>query len=228
MTPNSQTSEPETAAESSGETPPREQAARKRARPLLRFAQLGTLALVAGLLGLLVWKVVERERGPNLVKEIRVGKMPPAPGFDLSVIWPHSETWPPMLRRALADGKVSPAELNGRPLVINFWASWCIPCRHEAPHLAASARAHAGRVAFLGIDVEDLRSDARRFLRRYRVNYVSVRDGGGSTYDDYGLTGVPETYWIDARGRIVAHYAGQVSRQQLEQGIALTAAEASR
>ena len=59
------------------------------------------------------------------------------------------------------------------------------------PRLAASAREHAGEVAFLGIDVEDLTSDARRFLRRYRVNYVSARDGGGSTYDDYGLTGVP-------------------------------------
>jgi cytochrome c biogenesis protein CcmG, thiol:disulfide interchange protein DsbE len=115
---------------------------------------------------------------------------------------------------------VSPSELRGRPVVINFWASWCVPCRHEAPRFTASARAHAGRVSFLGIDVQDLSSDARRFLRRYRIDYVSVRDGGGSTYSDYGLTGVPETYWVDARGRIVSHYAGEVSRCQLEHGIA--------
>jgi cytochrome c biogenesis protein CcmG, thiol:disulfide interchange protein DsbE len=228
MTPADRTSELEAAAETKGDAPAREQIVQGRARPLLRLAQLGALALVAGLLGLLVWRVVERERGPNLVKEIRVGKTPRAPAFDLSVLWPHSETWPPSLRAALADEKVSPAELKGRPVVINFWASWCIPCRHEAPHLVASARTHAGRVAFLGIDVEDLRSDARRFLRRYRVNYVSVRDGSGSTYDDYGLTGVPETYWLDRRGRIVAHYAGQVSRQQLEQGVALAAGGGSR
>jgi cytochrome c biogenesis protein CcmG/thiol:disulfide interchange protein DsbE len=103
--------------------------------------------------------------------------------------------------------------------VINFWASWCIPCRHEAPLLVASARAHAGDVAFLGVDVQDLKSDARGFLRKYHVNYVSVRDGPGGTYDDYGLTGLPETYYVDARGRLIGHYAGEVSRAQLEAGI---------
>lgn len=63
------------------------------------------------------------------------------------------------------------------------------------------------------------KSDARAFLKRYRVSYAAVRDGNGSTYAGYGLTGVPETYWIDARGRIVAHYAGEISRLQLERGI---------
>ncbi len=92
--------------------------------------------------------------------------------------------------------------------------------------LAASARAHRDRVVFLGIDVQDFKSDARRFLRRFDTPYVSVRDGAGSTYGDYGLTGVPETYWIDARGRIVAHYSGQINRDQLEEGI--HEAEASR
>ena len=67
--------------------------------------------------------------------------------------------------------------------------------------------------------VQDLTSDARGFLKRYHVNYIAVHDGGGSTYDGYGLTGVPETYWLDARGRIVAHYPGQISRRLLEQGI---------
>ena len=65
----------------------------------------------------------------------------------------------------------------------------------------------------------DFKSDARRFLGRYDVRYVSVRDGGGSTGDAYGITGVPETYWIDGRGRIVDHYPGQINRQQLEVGI---------
>ena len=135
------------------------------------------------------------------------------------MIWPHPETWPPSLRPAIAAGTLGLPQLRGYPVVLNFWASWCIPCRHEAPRLAASARAHAGQVTFLGIDVEDLTSDARRFLRRYHVNYVSARDGGGPTYDGYGLTGVPETYWIDSSGRIVAHYVGPVSGEQLEQGI---------
>jgi cytochrome c biogenesis protein CcmG/thiol:disulfide interchange protein DsbE len=103
--------------------------------------------------------------------------------------------------------------------VLNFWASWCVPCKHEAPLLAASARQHAGEVAFLGIDVQDFKSDARRFLRRYRANYPSVRDGGSSTYSRYGLTGLPETYYLDARGRIIAHSPGEVRSDELEAGI---------
>ena len=192
----------------------------RRSRSLLRLAmQVAAVALVIGLLALLVWRVVASDRGANLVSSIRQGKKPPAPAFTLPVIWPHAETWPRTLRPALADGKIALAELRGHPVVLNIWASWCVPCKAEAPELAASARAHAGAVVFLGLDVQDFKSDARRFLGRYDVRYVSVRDGGGSTGDAYGITGVPETYWIDGRGRIVDHYAGQINRQQLEVGI---------
>jgi cytochrome c biogenesis protein CcmG/thiol:disulfide interchange protein DsbE len=198
-------------------------AARLRpSRPLwFRALQLGALGLVAGLLALLGWRLVDKGRGASLVAAIADRKKPAAPGFELPVIWRHAETWPDTLRRSLEDGRVAIAELRGRPIVLNFWASWCIPCKHEAPLLAASARAHAGEVAFLGVDVQDFKSDARRFLRRYEANYVSVRDGGGSTYSGYGLTGVPETYYLDARGRIVAHTPGEVTQEKLETGIEL-------
>ena len=187
--------------------------------PVLVVFQVGALTLVAGLLALLIWRVATEGRGRHLVSDVKAGKDPPAPAFDLPVLWAHRETWPASLGSAFADERLSPRELRGRPVVLNFFASWCIPCRHEAPLLNASAQAHAGEVVFLGVDVQDLKSDARAFLKRYRVQYVAVRDGSGSTYVDYGLTGVPETYWIDARGRIVAHYAGEISRLQLEQGI---------
>ena len=177
------------------------------------------VAAVASLLALLIWRVAFGDSGAHLVAAIRDGKKPSAPGFRLDVIWPHAETWPPELRPALTDGKVALAELKGYPVVINFWASWCIPCKREAPRLAASARKHAGKVAFLGLDIQDFKSDARRFLARYEANYVSVRDGGSSTFSDYGLTGVPETYYVDRRGRIVAHSVGEVSRRELELGI---------
>ena len=72
---------------------------------------------------------------------------------------------------------------------------------------------------FLGLDVKDFPSDARSFLRHFHVNYVSVRDGGGGSYDDYGLTGLPETYFVDASGRIVDHVVGEISRARLEAGI---------
>jgi cytochrome c biogenesis protein CcmG/thiol:disulfide interchange protein DsbE len=193
----------------------------RRRRPLLRVLQVATLALVVGLLDLLVWRLTQSSRGSDLVSAIRADKKPPAPAFRLPVIWPHSETWPPALQPVLAAGKLSPAELWGRPVIINFWASWCVPCRDEARRLAASAQAHTGEVVFLGVDVQDFTGDARRFLRKYQVNYVSVRDGSGSTYDGYGLTGVPETYYLDSRGRIVAHSPGEVSRRELEDGVRL-------
>jgi cytochrome c biogenesis protein CcmG, thiol:disulfide interchange protein DsbE len=195
-----------------------------RARPLFWAFQALALVLVAGLLGLLVWRVLNSGHGPTLVREIKQGKKPHAPAFSLPVLWDRAETWPRPLRKALDDGRISPAELRGSPVVINFWASWCGPCKDEAPRLAGSSRAHAGKVVFLGIDVQDFKSDARRFLDRFDTPYVSVRDGGGSTYAGYGLTGVPETYWLDARGRIVGHYPGEISRDLLEQGIQLAEA----
>lgn len=189
---------------------------RSRLRLLLQGA---ALSLVALLLALLALRTLAKEAGPHLVSEVKAANKPLAPDFDLPVLWPHTETWPAKLRGALADGRVSPRELHGYPVVMNFWASWCIPCKAEAPRLVASARRHAGEVVFLGVDVQDFKSDARRFLERYETNYVSVRDGGDSTYGAYGLTGIPETYYLDRAGRVVAHSIGEISETELEAGI---------
>jgi cytochrome c biogenesis protein CcmG/thiol:disulfide interchange protein DsbE len=85
--------------------------------------------------------------------------------------------------------------------------------------LVAAAKAHAGRVAFLGVDVQDFEGDGRHFLTRYQTNYVSVRDGDDSTSSAYGVTGIPETYYLDAAGRVVAHTVGEVSGQELEANV---------
>ena len=197
---------------------------RRPRRPLLLTFQVAALALVAGLLALLVWRVVASQRGTTFVSDIGAGKAPAAPAFRLDMIWQDARYWPASVRSALADGKLSLDELRGYPIVLNFWASWCIPCKDEARALATSARRHRGRVIFLGVDVQDFTSDARSFLRRNHVPYVSVRDGSGSAYENYGLTGVPETYYLDARGRAIAHAPGQVSREDLETGIAAAVA----
>jgi cytochrome c biogenesis protein CcmG, thiol:disulfide interchange protein DsbE len=180
--------------------------------------RLAALTLVGGLLALLVWRVVNAGQGRRLVNAVREHKKPVAPDFRLGVLWPHTETWPRSTRDLVAS-KIELRSLRGRPVVLNFWASWCIPCAHEAPRLVASAKEYQGRVLILGVDVKDFSSDARKFLRRFHVNYVSVRDGGSSTYDAYGLTGLPESYVLDASGRIVAHKIGEISRAELEDGI---------
>ena len=190
----------------------------RRLRPihLLQFMAVST---VVGLLGLLIWSVTHGEAGRGFVAAIRAGERPLAPDFALPVIWKHDETWPPKARRALADGTVALRELRGYPVVVNFWASWCIPCKKEAPELAAAATRYRGRVAFLGIDVQDFTSDARKFMAEVGAPYVSVRDGTAKTSSAYGLTGVPETFYLDRQGRAAFHSIGAVSSDDLETGI---------
>lgn len=195
------------------------QAGSHRRSPIGWALMTCSLALVVGLLGLLVYKVAQGNPGKGLIASIREGKKPIAPNFNLKVLWRHTETWNARARQALGDGRISLSELRGAPVVLNFWASWCVPCGREAPRLADSAKTYRGEVVFLGLDVKDYSGDARKFLRQHKVNYVSVRDGGSNSYNDYGLTGLPETYFLDSRGRIVSHVLGEISGAQLENGI---------
>jgi cytochrome c biogenesis protein CcmG, thiol:disulfide interchange protein DsbE len=195
-----------------------EQPGQRRLRPK-HLAQLIAIAAVVALFGLLVWRVARGEAGSSFVAAIREGKRPLAPEFVLPVIWKHDENWPPKTRRALADGKLALHELRGYPVVVNFWASWCIPCKEEAPALAAGARRYRGRVVFLGIDIQDFTGDARKFMDDVDASYVSVRDGTSKTDSSYGLTGVPETFYLDRKGRAVFHSIGAVSKDELEVGI---------
>jgi cytochrome c biogenesis protein CcmG, thiol:disulfide interchange protein DsbE len=205
-------------SETSAEAGESEQAAPRRLRPK-HLAQAVAITAVVALLGLLAWRVVRGEAGSGFVAAIREGKRPVAPEFALPVIWKRDENWPPQTRRALADGTLSLRELRGYPVVVNFWASWCIPCKEEAPELAAGARRYRGRVVFLGIDIQDFTGDARKFMDDVDASYVSVRDGTSKTSASYGLTGVPETYYVDRRGRAVFHSIGAVSKEDLETGI---------
>ena len=175
------------------------------ARSARLTAQALAVALVVGLLALLIWRVA-RDSTEGVSQALKDGKHPTAPAFDLE--------------RLDGRGRIDLASLRGKkPIVLDFWASWCVPCGHEAPRLAASAKAHRGEVVFLGLDVKDFSGDARRFLRKHETNYVSVRDGGSRSYNEYGLTGLPETYFVDRQGRIVAHKLGEIRRDELESGI---------
>ncbi len=194
-------------------------AERRRRLRLPKLVTALAIAFAVGLPSLLAWGILKDSPGSGLVAKVAQGQAPPAPAFDLEAVWPEDRAWPRELQSALADGRLALGELRRSPVVLNMWASWCIPCREEAPILNASARAHRGDVTFVGIDVRDLRSDALDFLREFRVPYVALRDPEDRTSRAYGLTGVPETYYLDATGRIVAHSPGAITRSTLEAGI---------
>ncbi len=191
---------------------------------ILRGVQALALVLVAALLGLLVWRVAHQSSGGRLVKAIAEGKRPAAPSFRLRPIWSQAEGATPRLRAAIGRGTVTAADLRGRTTVVNVFASWCVPCKDEAPVLAAASRRYAGRVQFVALDYQDFDGDGRAFLRRYGNDFAALHDGDGHVAQSWGATGVPETYVLDANGRLVAHQALPVDAAQLAALIAAAGA----
>jgi len=118
---------------------------------------------------------------------------------------------------SLFDGtKVSLNDLKGQIVVVNFWGSWCVPCQTEAPVLERTARAYRDKgVLFLGIDIWDTERDARDFMSQYGVSFANGMDDKGQITIDYGVTGAPETYFVDRDGQLVHKFIGPMSDFQL-------------
>jgi len=153
-------------------------------------AQGVALACVAGLLALLVWSVVHQQHAPG------VGSI--APAFTL--------------RKLDGQGNVSLASYRGKPVVLNFWASWCDPCKSEAAVLERDWTSYRDRgVVFLGVDYHDLNSDARRFVSAHALTFPMLEDGSGNVTSRYGISQVPETYVLNRQGRVVAHLRGPIT-----------------
>jgi len=162
------------------------------------------VALVAGLLALLIWKVAHQVGNATIASEVHKGKDPAAPSFDLP---------------RLGGGSMASTSLLGKAQVVNFWASWCVPCRDEAPLLQHASRRYARQLVVLGIDHQDFAGDARGFVHHYGLTYPTVVDKNDKLYTKYGLTGVPETFCTDRSGRVVAHVPGAVTRGTLNRCI---------
>ncbi|MHB8620117.1 MAG: TlpA disulfide reductase family protein [Chloroflexota bacterium] len=108
-------------------------------------------------------------------------------------------------------GTVQLSSFKGHPVLVNFWASWCIPCRQEAPTLEQTWQTYKGRgVMFVGVDVWDKQADAQAFVKQFGITYPIAVDADGKVAIDYGVRGVPETFFIDRAGRLRSKYVGPV------------------
>jgi cytochrome c biogenesis protein CcmG/thiol:disulfide interchange protein DsbE len=111
------------------------------------------------------------------------------------------------------------ASLRGEPAAINFWASWCEPCREEAPALERLARSLGNGARIVGVNWDDGNSEARAWIEKYGWTFPNLRDGEGTVGRDYGLRGLPATFIVDAHGRIADVLLGPQSESSLREAL---------
>lgn len=164
-----------------------------------RSMALAVGLVVALFLGLLIWGMGRREAGtvgaaPTLLRS--------APAFSLPLF---------------EGGTFELAAVRGRPVLINFWASWCVPCQDEAIAIQRASREYASQVVVLGVNVQDSDTNARAFLRRFGVTYPNGRDASGEIAVDYGMSGVPESYFVRSDGSLARKWQGPLDEAQLRE-----------
>jgi cytochrome c biogenesis protein CcmG/thiol:disulfide interchange protein DsbE len=188
---------------------------RKRSTRRRRFVIFGVVALVnVGLLLLLGSQLLTptQQSKSNAASSPLIGH--PAPDFTLAELSTHPAPAP----------TIHLASLKGMPVILNFWASWCDPCQHEAPLLQATWQQvqHQG-IVLLGIDFQDTQSDGLKFLHTYGITYLNVVDSTGATAINYGVSGVPETFFLNRQGVIVSKVIGELTEQTIQSNLRLLA-----
>jgi len=164
-----------------------------------RTVLLVGVVIAAVLLGILFMGL---GKNPNEIQSPLIGRV--APTFTLTEV---------------GTGRpVDLAQLKGKPVVLNFWATWCGPCWEEHPVLVANAKQHP-EVQFLGVVFQDSEEKILGFLNQRGSSYPTVVDDHGKTAIAYGVGGVPETFFLDANGRIVAKFSGPMSTDVLQENL---------
>lgn len=177
-------------------------------RGLRRWLLLaGVVTLLAGLLALLAWATVKSGGRPgglivnNTFGEVRIEEKP-ARDFTLQFFGGRT---------------LALSELRGKLVMVDFWASWCPPCRKEAPELARVYLEYEGKaVEFVGVDIWDSEDGAKEFIARYGVPYPNGLDAKGKIAIDYGVTGIPEKYFISEDGVLLKKFIGPMTEDKLK------------
>ena len=169
-----------------------------------------TLSITFAVIGILAILLKGLYLNPSMVASTQIGK--PAIDFEVEVL--EGASWLPNI----VENKVKLSNLRGKPVILNFWASWCVSCREEAMHLEAYWKRYREKgVIVLGVAIQDTPETAREFAKLHGKTYPIALDGSGKTTIDYGVYGVPETFLIDANGIIRHKEAGPVTTQLLEE-----------
>ena len=164
----------------------------------------------AALIGLLVYGVIGAGDSTTLDDAVKARERPAAPMRSLP---------------ALDGGEGSLSDWRGKPVIVNFWASWCDPCKAEAPLLErAHARLKARGGTVLGVTVSDASEASREFMRENGLSFPSLRDVDGDLANDFETKGVPESFAVDREGRVVAISRGQVSERFVNEALRLVGA----
>jgi cytochrome c biogenesis protein CcmG, thiol:disulfide interchange protein DsbE len=159
------------------------------ARSARLTAQGLAVAVVVGLLALLVWRVAHDDN-TGVSQALDSGRHPTAPAFDLN--------------RLDGRGRIDLATLRGKkPMVLDFWASWCVPCIQESKRLEAAQKRYGDQIAFIGVDTKDFSEDARRWQRKHGITYPSVHDGSGKVLAKWGGLPIPKIFFVARNGKVV-------------------------